>query len=80
MIFIQAGGACLSYFICKDVIEPHHCAPLLTTALYKIVLGDTMPILLDSFVPHFDLVSTRTFVICFIGIVFVSSFRYQQRK
>ncbi|KAI8342305.1 transmembrane amino acid transporter protein-domain-containing protein [Chlamydoabsidia padenii] len=50
MIFIQAGGACISYFI---------------------LLGDTMPILLDSYLPHFECVSTRTFVICFIGIVFI---------
>ncbi|KAI8344277.1 transmembrane amino acid transporter protein-domain-containing protein [Chlamydoabsidia padenii] len=47
MVFIQAGGACISYFI---------------------LLGDTMPILLDPYLPTFQMISNRTLVVCFIGI------------
>ncbi|KAI8062851.1 transmembrane amino acid transporter protein-domain-containing protein [Gongronella butleri] len=47
MIIIQAGGACISYFI---------------------LLGDTMPILLEPYFPQFAFVSTRTLVVCLIAV------------
>ncbi|KAI8089900.1 transmembrane amino acid transporter protein-domain-containing protein [Halteromyces radiatus] len=47
MIFIQAGGACISYFI---------------------LLGDTIPILLEPYLPELEIVSERTLVMGFIGI------------
>ncbi|ORX58151.1 hypothetical protein DM01DRAFT_1318914 [Hesseltinella vesiculosa] len=51
MIIIQAGGACISYFI---------------------LLGDTVPVLLEPYLPQFEMVSTRTLVVCtiaFLGIL-----------
>ncbi|CDS07350.1 hypothetical protein LRAMOSA01299 [Lichtheimia ramosa] len=46
MIVLQAGGACVSYFI---------------------LIGDTLPLLFDRYLPQFPILSDRTFVVAIIG-------------
>ncbi|KAI9301270.1 transmembrane amino acid transporter protein-domain-containing protein [Cunninghamella echinulata] len=50
MIIIQAGGACISYFI---------------------LLGDTVPLLLEPYLPEFEMISTRTLVVVVIAVCFI---------
>ncbi|CAO3653059.1 unnamed protein product [Cunninghamella echinulata] len=50
MIFIQAGGACLSYLI---------------------LIGDTLPVLLDLYLPQFPILSNRTLVLVTVSCLLI---------
>ena len=42
------------------------------TVSYFILLGDSLPLLFERYLPQFPILSNRTFILIFVGIVFVS--------
>jgi sodium-coupled neutral amino acid transporter 11 len=74
IMIIQAGGACVSYFICKFSLTrfffPSYSR--LYHFFYITVIGDTIPVLLELYFPQYPSLSQRELVTVFIAIFFVS--------
>lgn len=64
MIVLQAGGACVSYFIRKHP-KKQSLMPIFDFSC--VVIGDTLPLLFDRYLPQFPILSDRTFVVAIIG-------------
>lgn len=70
MICVQAGGGSVSYFIRKEKRKEKRTKADEKLILF-LVLGDSLPTLFERYIPQIPILANRTFILLFVGIVFV---------